>query len=107
LGTNLPINLKELNMDMINHSDINGGFFDDNLCITGKENSDKLFKSIFDDVVMVGKESGLLNSAESSWTSMMDTYKLKHLAIKNHTLNFELLRENKVWWGDENGNIIE
>lgn len=106
LGIRHPINLESYGMDIINHADINGGFFDDNLCITNKENSDILFKNIFDDVIKYGKETGVLNSAESSWTSMLEKYELKHLAIKHHTLYFDLLRENKVWWGDENGNIL-
>lgn len=106
LGIRNPINLKDINRDLINHSDVNGTFFDDNLCITNKENSDKIFKTIFDDVIGYAKESGILNSAESSWTTMLEKYKLNHLAKKHTFLHFDLLRENKVWWGDENGNII-
>ena len=106
LGVKHSINLESYGMDVINHADITGGFFDDNLCITNKENADKLFKNIFDDVISNGKETGVLNSAESSWTTMLEKYELKHLAIRHQTLNFHLLRENKLWWGDENGNIL-
>lgn len=106
LGVRHQIKLNDFDMNYVNHADIIGGFFDDNLCITNKENSDKLFKTIFDDVIKYAKETGILNSAESSWTELLEKNELKDLAIKHHTLNFDLLRENKVWWGDENGNIL-
>jgi hypothetical protein len=106
LGIRNSINLNKINMDFINHSDINGIFFDDNLCITNKENSDKIFKTIFDDVVRYGKEMEILHSAESSWTNMLEKYELSHLIKKHASLSFDLLRENKLWWGDKNGNII-
>lgn len=107
LGIRQPIDLNNYGMDVINHSDVHGGFFDDNLCISNKENSDKIFKTIFDDVINYARETGVLNSAESSWTSMLEKYELKHLAKKHHKLYFDLLRENKVWWGDTNENVIE
>ena len=108
LGIDFPFKLEDINMNEINHSTVNGGFFDDNLCITNKENADKLFKNIFDDVVKYAKESGILNSAESSWTSMLEKYELKQISVKNPIIGrFDLLRENKIWWGDSNGNIIE
>lgn len=106
LGINQPINLNDFNMQLINHSYVHSSFFDDNLCITNKENSDKIFKTIFDDVIKYGRETGFLNSAESSWTAMINKYGLQDIALKHHVLNFELLRDNKVWWGDSNGNII-
>ena len=106
LGIRRPIDLNSYGMDVINHSGVPGGFFDDNLCISNKENSDKIFKTIFDDVISYGRETGVLNSAESSWTSMLEKYKLKHLAIKHHNLYFDLLRENKVWWETDNENKV-
>ncbi len=106
LGIRHPIDLNNYGMDVINHSDVHGGFFDDNLCISNKENSDKIFKTIFDDVINYARETGVLNSAESSWTSMLEKYELKHLAIKQHNLYFDLLRENKVWWETDNENKV-
>jgi hypothetical protein len=106
LGVRHQINLNDYGMDVINHADIRGNFFDDNLCITNKQNSDTIFKTIFDDVIKYSRETGVLNSAESSWTMMLEKYELQHLAIKHHILFFDLLRDNRVWWGDENGNII-
>ena len=106
LGIRHPIDLNNYGMDVINHSDVHGGFFDDNLCISNKENSDKIFKTIFDDVINYARETGVLNSAESSWTSMLEKYELKHLAIKHHNLYFDLLRENKVWWETDNENKV-
>jgi hypothetical protein len=106
LGIRQPINLKEFNMDLINHGTHGTQFFDDNLCITNKQNSNILFYNIFDEVIKQGRESGILNNAESSWTNVLQRHNLITKATKHHSLKFSLLRENKVWWGDENGNII-
>jgi hypothetical protein len=106
LGTRNTIDLDKINMELINHGEVKGIFFDDNLCITNKENSDKIFKTIFDDVIGYARESGILNSAESSWTNMLEKYKSSHLIKKHTSLSFDLLREDKLWWGDKNGNII-
>lgn len=107
LGIHRPINLKELNMDLINHSPDGGNFFDDNLCITNKHNSNILFYNIFDEVIKHGRETGLLNNAESSWTTVLERRNLITKATRNHSLYFSLLRENTIWWGDKDGNIIE
>ena len=71
-----------------------------------KQNSNILFYNIFDEVIKHGRESGTLNSAESSWTTILQRHNLITKATRNHSLRFSLLRENKIWWGDENGNII-
>jgi hypothetical protein len=106
LGIHQPINLKEFNMDSINHGTHGTQFFDDNLCITNKQNANILFYNIFDEVIKHGRESGILNVAESSWTNVLQRHNLITKATKHDLLKFSLLRENKVWWGDENGNII-
>lgn len=105
LGIINLIDLENLNMSNINHT-YHGNFFDDNLCITNKINADIIFRNIFNDVIKYSVESGLLNTAESSWTLMLEKYELKHLAVKDKKLYFDLLRKNKLWWGDEHGNII-
>lgn len=106
LGIPSPIQLSNFDMNMVNHSAVNGGFFDDNLCITNKHNSDILFHNVFDNIIKNSRETGILNSAESSWTNVLQTCNLITKAIKHDSLKFSLLRENKLWWGDENGNII-
>jgi len=100
-------NLQDFNMDEINHSSVNPAFFDDNICITNKNNSDILFKNIFDDVIEYGRETGILNNAESSWTSILNKKNLDVISKKHDSLNFFLLRDDLLWWGDEHGNIIE
>ncbi len=106
LGINQPISLNQLNMDLINHSIDGTQFFDDNLCITNKHNSDILFHNVFDNVIKNGRETGILNSAESSWTGVLQKCNLIDKSVRHPSLKFSLLRENKLWWGDENGNII-
>ena len=56
LGIYEPIDLNNIDFTKINHSSINSGFFDDNLCISNMENSNILFKNIFDDVVKYAKD---------------------------------------------------
>ena len=106
LGIRNAINLQHLNLELVNHSNINGGFFDDNLCITNKQNADIIFYSVFDDVVKNARETGVLNSAESTWTTTLERYNMLEKSTRHSSLYFHLLRDNKVWWGDENGNII-
>jgi hypothetical protein len=106
LGVHEPINLTQFNMDLINHSIGGTQFFDDNLCITNKQNSDVLFCNVFDNVIKNGRETGILNSAESSWTGVLERCNLISKSTRHSSLKFSLLRENKLWWGDENGNII-
>lgn len=105
LGIKNTIKLEELNLSNINHSS-GGNFFDDNICITNKINSDILFLNIFSNVIKYSRESGILNNAEHTWTLILEKSGLKNIAIKTNLLSFNLLRENKLWWGDENGNII-
>lgn len=106
LGIKYGINLNQLDMNKLNHSAKSNSFLDDNLCITNKNNADIIFKTIFDDLIIHTKNDGILNIAESSWSLMLERYDIKHLAVKHEELDFNLLREDKVWWGDENGNII-
>lgn len=106
LGIYQSIDLSQYNMDLINHSIGGAQFFDDNLCITNKQNSDILFYNVFDNVIKNGRETGILNSAESSWTGVLERCNLINKSTRHSLLRFSLLRENKLWWGDENGNII-
>lgn len=106
LGIYQSIDLSQYNMDLINHSIGGAQFFDDNLCITNKQNSDILFYNVFDNVIKNGRETGILNSAESSWTDVLERCNLINKSTRHSLLRFSLLRENKLWWGDENGNII-
>lgn len=105
MGIRSKINLEIFDMDKINHAP-NGNFFDDNLCITNKINADLIFKNIFDDIIKHGRQTGILNSAESSWTNALSNYNVNHLLLKKGELAFTLLREDKLWWGDEHGNIL-
>jgi hypothetical protein len=106
LGIHHSIDLNQFNMDLVNHSTGGTDFFDDNLCITNKNNSDILFYNIFDNVIDYSRQTGILNNAESTWTDVLRRRNLINKTIRHSILKFSLLRENKLWWGDENGNII-
>jgi hypothetical protein len=59
-------------------------------------------KTVF---IKLSKKSGILNSAEQSWTEMIKHANLINQVAINPALRFELLRDNWLWWGDEEGNI--
>ena len=101
-----PIDLTNLDVTKLNHND-SFTFFDDNICITNKQNADVMFFNIFDELILHSKEVEVLNSAEASWTKLLELKNMKDIVHKTSLLHFELLRDNKVWWGDADGNIIE
>jgi hypothetical protein len=57
-------------------------------------------------LIEYSRETGILNSAEASWTMILERAGLINKAVSNQQLQFVLLRDNLLWWGDENGNII-
>lgn len=99
------INLHQLDNRLVFHG-TGGGYYDDNLCITGKQNSDILFHNVFQKLVDYSRETGILNSAESSWTMILQRAGLIDKVVATPLLQFRLLRDNWLWWGDENGNIV-
>jgi hypothetical protein len=105
LGIRYPINLNALDGNNVNHG-TGGGYYDDNLCITNQLNSKLLFHNVFYKLIEYSRQTGILNSAEASWTTILERAKLIDKAIPNSQLQFVLLRDNLIWWGDENGNII-
>jgi len=98
-----PIKLENLNPNILNNAP-GGGFFDDNLSITSKDNADKIFYNIFDTLLDISRNSGELKSAEQSWSMLITKSGLQTLVIPQ--LRFKLLRDDLVWWGDNDGNII-
>jgi hypothetical protein len=100
------IDLANLDVTKLNHND-SFTFFDDNICITNKQNADVMFFNIFDELILHSKEVGVLNSAEASWTKLLELKNMKDIIHKTSLLHFELLRDNRVWRGDADGNIIE
>jgi hypothetical protein len=89
-------------MDAINLNVLNigpgGQFFDDNLCISNQDNSNKVFHNIFDRLINKSRESGVLKSAEQTWTGLIDDSGCP--AEVNHALHFRVLREDMVWWAE-------
>jgi hypothetical protein len=90
------LNLDNLDLNYLNHAP-GGNFFDDNLCITNFENSYTVFHQIFDKIINKARLTGTINSAESSWTSLIKDSKCEVKVIEE--LRFDLLRENHLWWG--------
>ena len=99
-----PLNLEILDNNILNHPVRGDGLFDDNLCISNKKNSDIAFRNVFDNLLEMARERGTLAHAESSWTELVKLSGLK--AAVAPQLTFNVLRENLVWWGDKDGNVI-
>ncbi len=93
------------NLDFISTLDLNsvsisrgGGFLDDNIAAVNYANGNILFHNIFDRIVHRARLSGILNSAEQTWTNYVNDNNCK-VDINDH-MQFKLLRENMLWWGE-------
>ena len=105
MGVHHPIDLHSLDSNLIHHGP-GGAHYDDNLCIANHKHSELLFHNVFDKLISYSRETGILNSAESSWTMILNRAGLQDKARVSSSLSFRLFRDNWLWWGDENGNII-
>jgi hypothetical protein len=105
LGILQPLILENLDPTLVNHTAA-GNFLDDNLCITNQKNAEKLYWGVFYKLINYSKEKGYLGSAEESWTEIVKRADLYLHSQKHLALQFELLRDNWLWWGDQVGNII-
>jgi len=96
---NSNINLENLNLNYLNHMPAwDGKYLDDNLCITNSINADKLFNSIFNDLISHSRLTGVLKGAEESYTTLVNMSEC--LVNIDNSLSFTLLRENHLWWGE-------
>lgn len=98
------VNYNLLDGNYLHHAG-NQTSLDDNLCITNYINAKKLYHNVFTKLIKLSKKSGILNSAEQSWTEITKHADLLNQVAINPALRFELLRDNWLWWGDEEGNI--
>lgn len=100
-----PIDYSSLGGEFLNHGG-NATSIDDNLCITNYSNANKLFYNVFSNLIKISREKGFLSNAETSWATIIDSVNLSDKVRIEPALRFKLLRENLLWWGDSNGNII-
>jgi hypothetical protein len=92
-----PNVISSLNLNYLNMGP-GGGFYDDNLCITNNENAEKIYKHIFDDLIEQSRISGVLNSAEQTWTNIINRSGCP--ARVENSLQFRVLREDMLWWAE-------
>lgn len=97
------LDLINLDLNKLNHGP-GGRGYDDNLCITNPTNAYKVFYNIFNKLVNYSRKVGTLPEAEESWKNMIHLSDC--LAEIRPELSFSVLRENMLWWGDQEGNII-
>jgi hypothetical protein len=95
------LNLSKIDLNKINTASNHWrghDVFDDNLCITNQQNSDKIFSNIFSDIIQHHKKLGYINNAERNFTDYLKRQDLDKITVKSDEINFSLLRDNKLWF---------
>ena len=98
-GDNL--NVSEFDLNKIytsNHHWKNSHVHDDNFYISNQSNSDKVFPTIFQNIVKFNKSKGTMDSAEENLTKYLERIGLINISEKSDKIKFDLLRDDKVWW---------
>ena len=97
----IPLDLSKLDLSKVNTSNHhwkNSDIYDDNLCISNQQNSDKIFSNIFTNIIEHHKEIGFINNAERIFTEYINRIELTPSSVKTNEIQFKLLRDNKVWF---------
>ena len=81
-----------------NHHWRNSDTYDDNLCISNQENSNKIFSNIFTNIIEHHKKIGHIDGAERNFTEYINRIGLTTSSVKTNEIKFNLLRDNKVWF---------
>ena len=98
-GDNL--NVSEFDLNKIytsNHHWRNSHIHDDNFYISNQSNSNKVFPTIFDNIVEFNRKRGIMDSAEENLTKYLERIGLINISEKSDKIKFDLLRDDKVWW---------
>ena len=98
-GDNL--NVSEFDLNKIytsNHHWRNSHIHDDNFYISNQSNSNKVFPTIFDNIVEFNRKRGIMDSAEENLTKYLERIGSVDIADKSDKIKFNLLRDDKVWW---------
>jgi hypothetical protein len=101
LGTSNPIKLENLNLTKINVSAQHwpgNEICDDNLCITNHQNSDIIFKDVFEEFIAHHRNIGRIDFQEKNFTEILRRKNVLNNVYKSSDLQFNLLRENKLWY---------
>ena len=69
--------------------------------MSNQENSNKVFPKIFDDIVNYNREQGIMDGAEQNFTKYLERIGVSAIAFKHDGINFNLLRDNKLWWPED------
>lgn len=96
-----PINLEHLDMDKINTAYNHWPrttIYDDNVCISSLENSNKIFSDIFKEIHTHHKNKGYISFAENTFTSYLQRKGLSSITCKAKPIVFQLLRDKKIWF---------
>ena len=98
-GPNLYLEKLDLTkVNTSNHHWRNSDTYDDNLCISNQENSNKIFSNIFTNIIEHHKKIGHIDGAERNFTEYINRIGLTTSSVKTNEIKFNLLRDNKVWF---------
>jgi hypothetical protein len=98
-GSNLDLEKLDLTkINTSNHHWRNSDTYDDNLCVSNQENSNKIFSNIFTNIIEHHKKLGFINGAERNFTDYVKRVELNNISVKTNEIKFNLLRDNKVWF---------
>ena len=98
-GSNLDLEKLDLTkINTSNHHWRNSDTYDDNLCVSNQENSNKIFSNIFTNIIEHHKKLGFINGAEKNFTDYVKRVELTSSFVKTNEIKFNLLRDNKVWF---------
>jgi hypothetical protein len=102
LTTNTPLELEKLEKGKIyvsaHHWGGNQEIHDDNLLVTDQNIFETFFKDCFDELIRELNDSGHMNFQEKMFGKILKRKQLFDKVVKSQYLNFQLLRENKLWY---------
>ncbi len=94
--------LEKIDKNKINVSSMHWGggheICDDNLCVSNSDLYRKIYYDAFDNLIEDAREIGRIYFQEKNFTRMIQRKGLYNLVVKNPDLQFNLLREEKLWY---------
>lgn len=101
IGWQTPVKLEQFDLSNINVSNMhweNSEIIDDNLFITNGTLANQLLHDVFDFFTSQIKRDGIIHFAEKNFTNILIEKQLYKYVYKSNFLEFNLLREFKVWY---------
>lgn len=98
------LNVSDFDLNKIHTSNYhwrNSNVHDDNFYISNQTNSDKVFPTIFENIVEFNRSRGTMDSAEENLTKYLERIELINISEKSDKIKFNLLRDDICWWPED------